>query len=148
MGNFFVSTGAGIGTGMLLIRIISIGPLLREYFLNQEYMEILRELGFGIGLHSIGSLLALLALFNYYKPLIISFADGVILTTRGSIISSEEIILYIEAYVSVPKSYVIYLHYLFLAMSLIGTAMLIAALIYGMGLIKIGKIISWAVIII
>jgi len=39
LGNFFVSVGAGISISILIIRLINLGPLLREYFWSQQYLR-------------------------------------------------------------------------------------------------------------
>ena len=147
IGNFFVSVGAGISITILIIRLINLGPLLREYFWNQQYIEILIELGFGIGLQGLGTLLAFLALLKYYKPLAVGFVDGMLLTIAGVVISPEEIIVYIENYVTLSDTVESVLYKLIWGVSLAGTAMLIASLIFGAGFIKIGKIISTFVFI-
>jgi len=73
LARFFISIGAGISATVLALRIIAYGPALREYLAAAEFGKALNILlGLGVGLRLAGTLFSLLALFNYYMPLILA----------------------------------------------------------------------------
>ncbi|GEM_PF-215198 len=85
---FMISVGAGISASVLALRVISLGPTLKEAIAQGRFTESLQMvLGVGVGLRLLGTLLALLALLSYYVPIILGALSSVGYFISGATIS-------------------------------------------------------------